>query len=104
MATGITESAVTLINNALDDYRKELYNSNDLRPMYSTLEFQKAIKGTDTEARFKEAINEVERLTDRYTANMRDKLKELISNVDKNYKSQDSNSSTFTNLKNKYKS
>lgn len=104
MATGITSNAVSQIQHKIDIYRDTLYRANFITPVSGTSAFSHAIKGTNTKRMYDEAVQTMQDLIDRYTANMQNKLKDSIKDVNSNYAKQDSNSTTFVSLKNKYKS
>lgn len=104
MATGITSDAVTKIQNAMDTYRQRLYTANNLSHIRNSSAFKNAIKGSKTEQKFHDAMIAIQNLIDNTTDKMRNSFNESIKNVSTQYANQDENSTTFGNLKNKYKS
>lgn len=104
MATGISNNAVTKIQSAMDNYRKALYYANTITSISSSTAFKNAVKGSKTEGKFYEAMKTIQNLIDFTTDKMRNSFNESIKNLNTQYANQDENSTTFGNLKNKYKS
>ena len=99
---GINSNGIEKIKTAMEDYRKDVYSHNVISA--SNAKLNAAFKGTTVESQVTRLARQVMNDIDNSMKAIMSDFESRISNVEANYKKQDSSSTVISNAINSIKS